>query len=121
MSVRWDGKACRFAGDPPTKAGLTSVLLINETKAPVALLFGGATPPKTWADALSFVRHADLSNPNVVVPGWLVQVPGDVMADAGSTVTAFVTLPTGNLGALCATGTWPDLTFVDGGGFSIGG
>ncbi len=43
------------------------------------------------------------------------------MADAGSTVTAFVTLPTGNLGVLCATGTWPDLTFVDGGGFSVGG
>ncbi len=32
-----------------------------------------------------------------------------------------MTLPAGDLGALCATGTFPDLEFYDGGSFTVGG
>ncbi len=79
MTVRWDGTTCRIEGDPPTAAGLTSVVLTNDSDAPVALLIGGVEAPKTWADALAFIRSADLSDPNIAPPDWLVQVQGDVM------------------------------------------
>ena len=121
MTVRWDGTTCRIEGQPPTAAGLTSVRLINDSNAPADLLFGGVKAPRTWEDAVAFIRAADLGDPKLVVPDWLIQAQGDVMADARSTASGFVTLPAGNLGALCATGTFPDLEFFDAGAFSVGG
>jgi hypothetical protein len=50
-----------------------------------------------------------------------VPVQSDVMAAPGATTSAYVALPAGDLGALCATGDWPALTLVDAGGFSLGG
>ena len=82
---------------------------------------GGAAPPKTWADVVTFVQHADLADPNLKAPDWIVQVPVDLSASAGTRSTAFAPIPAGKVGVLCATGTYPDLTFYDGGSFTVGG
>ena len=100
---------------------MVEVTLINTTDGDVALLMGGAAPPKTWADLVAFIRHADLSDPNLRPPDWITQVPGDVGASGGARTTAFAPIPAGQVGVLCATGSYPDLTFTDGGSFTVGG
>ena len=82
---------------------------------------GGTSAPKTWADAVTYVQHADLSDPNLRAPDWIIQVPVDLSASAGTRSTAFAPIPAGQVGVLCATGTYPDLTFYDGGSFTVGG
>jgi hypothetical protein len=79
----------------------------------------GAVAPKTWADVVAFVKRADLSDPNLAPPAWIAQVPVDVSATAGTRTSAFVPLPAGSVGMLCATGTYPDLRFRDGGSFGL--
>ena len=119
MTVHWDGKKCRIEGDPPTNAGLTSIKLINESEADVVAMFGGVTPPKHWKDLIGFIRGADFGDPNLSVPEWAVPVPGNVSASPGSSASSVVQLPAGELGAVCATGTWPDLEFFDAGAFTL--
>ena len=120
MEVRWDGTACTVV-DPPAGAGLVKVTLVNTTQGDVALLIGGPVAPKTWDDLVTFVQAADLSDPNLRPPEWIVQVPVNLSASAGTRSTAFAPIPAGTVGALCATGTYPDLTFYDGGSFTAGG
>ena len=120
MEVRWDGISCTVVA-PPDTAGLVEVTLVNTTQRDVALLMGGAAPPKTWADVVTFVQHADLADPNLKAPDWIVQVPVDLSASAGTRSTAFAPIPAAKVGVLCATGTYPDLTFYDGGSFTVGG
>ena len=119
MVVNWDGQACRIAGQPPAEAGLTSVQLVNESDETIALLMGGAKPPKAWPDVVQFIQAADLGDPNLVPPDWIFQIGANVSAEPGSTASAVVTLPAGTLGTLCATGTYPTLTFHDGGTFTV--
>ena len=120
MEVRWDGTACT-AVDRPKTAGLVEVTLVNTTQRDVALLLGEAAAPKTWADVVTFITHADLADPNLKAPDWIVQVPIDLSASAGTRATAFAPIPAGTVGILCATGTYPDLTFHDGGPITLGG
>lgn len=120
MEVRWDGTSCTVVDQPET-AGLVEVTLVNTTQGDVAMLMGGAAAPKTWADVVAFVQQADLADPNLKAPDWIVQVPVDLNASAGARSTAFAPIPAGEVGVLCATGTYPDLTFYDGDSFTVGG
>jgi hypothetical protein len=121
LAVRWDGNACTLNGDPPKRAGLVGVQLVNASSEPVSLFMGGARSPKGWADVVAFARAADFGDPNLALPDWVVPVQSDVMAAPGETASAYVTLPPGDLGAMCATGDWPALTLFDAGGFRVGG
>ena len=120
LEVHWDGSSCTVVDQPET-AGLVEVTLINRTNNEVALLIGGAVPPKTWADLVAFIEDADLADPNLRPPDWITQVPVNLSASGGARVTAFAPIPAGEVGALCATGAYPDLTFFDGGAFSVEG
>ena len=64
---------------------------------------------------------ADLSDPNLQPPSWIVQVPLNLAASAGTRSSTFAAVPAGETGVLCITGTYPALTFHDGGTFSLGG
>jgi inosine-uridine nucleoside N-ribohydrolase len=121
LEVRWDGNVCQVAGEPPASAGLVKVTLVNTSEQEVGLALGGATPPKTWGDILAFMGTADLSDPNFVLPDWVVPVPLELRATPGELSTAAVQLPAGEVGVLCGAGTFPDLTFHDGGTFIVGG
>jgi inosine-uridine nucleoside N-ribohydrolase len=121
LTVEFDGTACRILGEPPSSAGLSTVELHNLGPIPVYLLVGGAVPPKTWADLVAWLEATDLADPNLAVPVWAIDVDGSAEAAAGETTTTTVTLPEGNLGAVCGTGEWPDFTFYDAGAFTTGG
>ncbi|MBF8290369.1 MAG: rihA [Chloroflexi bacterium] len=122
LSVRWDGTNCTIEGPPPTSAGPALVRLTNDSAAPVALMGAGVRAPKTWADALAFIADADFSDPNQTTPDWAVPLGGGGggFAAPGQTVTSLGTLPAAEVGVLCATGEWPDLTMVNGGSFFVG-
>jgi inosine-uridine nucleoside N-ribohydrolase len=120
LTVEFDGTACRILGEPPTSAGLTTVELRNRGQVTVYLLVAGAVPPKTWADLVAWLEAAELSDPNLSIPSWAVEVEGGSEAAPGEATTTMVTLPEGNLGAVCGTGEWPDFTFLDAGPFTTG-
>ena len=121
MEVRWDGTSCTVVDPPDDGRPGRGHARATRPSGDVALLMGGAAPPKTWADVVAFVQHADLADPNLKAPDWIVQVPVDLSASAGTRSTAFAPIPAGKVGVLCATGTYPDLTFYDGGSFTVGG
>ncbi len=121
VAVRWDGSTCRIEGTPPATAGLVKVELANDSSAPVGLLGAGVRAPKTWSDALAFVEGADFSDPNIVIPDWIIPVLGSISAPAGEDATAFVTLPAAEVGVICGTGEWPKFDFFDAGSFPVGG
>ena len=121
LVMTWDGTSCRVDGEPPTTAGLTRIELHNASAEGAGLLAAGVREPKTWADALAWVDDADLSNPDIAIPDWLVEVAGDgVFAGPGSAATAIIELPAGTVGVICATGEWPEFTMVDGGSMTLG-
>jgi len=120
LAVRWDGSACRIEGNPPARAGLVKVDLLNDSGAPVGLFSAGVRAPKTWADALVFIQGADFSDPNLAVPDWIVEVQGNALAEAGKRTTAFLALPAAEVGVICGTGEWPKLEFFDAGSFTVG-
>jgi hypothetical protein len=122
LSVRWDGTTCRIEGTPPASVGPVLVQLVNDSTAPVGLLAAGINAPKTWADALALLETIDFSDPDLVIPDWIVPVEGDgVNAQAGESVTAPAALPEADVvGVLCGTGEWPDLDMFDGGSFTVG-
>ena len=121
LAVRWDGTACRIEGEPPTQAGLTRVVLSNESTVDAGAVMAGVTAPKTWADAVALVDGLDLSEPNLEFPDWLVTVESGQMESAapGTDAVLLVSLPALEIGAMCTTGVWPDLEFFDGGSFVL--
>jgi hypothetical protein len=120
LEVRWDGTACTMVGDPPRDAGVVRFTLVNTTQQDVTLTVAGTVAPRTWDDVMAFVNAADLSDPNLRPPDWIVPVPLDVSASAGTRHTAFAAIPAGRVGIACVTGPYPDLTFHDGGSFVVG-
>lgn len=121
LSVTWDGTACTVDDGAPTKAGMTTVTFHNRSAAAAGLLAAGVREPHTWADALAWIDAADMSNPELAIPDWIVQVASDgVYAEAGADATAAVDLPAGTVGVLCGTGEWPKLDFADGGTLTLG-
>ena len=117
---RWDGTACT-ALDRPKTAGLVEVTLVNTTQRDVALLLGEAAAPKTWADVVTFITHADLAARTSRPRTGSSRCRSTWSASAGTRATAFAPIPAGTVGILCATGTYPDLTFHDGGPITLGG
>jgi inosine-uridine nucleoside N-ribohydrolase len=119
LVVRWDGTTCWIEGDPPATAGLVRITFTNDATADVALALGGVVAPHTWAEVIALLETIDLEDPDLQVPDWLIEIEGGASAGPGADAVALATLPAGAVGAVCATGTWPDLTFHDGGSFDL--
>jgi purine nucleosidase len=121
LSVRWDGTTCTIEGTPPASAGPVLTQLTNDSTSPVVLMGAGVAAPKTWADAMAFVDTVDFSDPNLVVPDWIIEgTGGSVQAPAGGSASGFGQLPAGEFGVICGIGVWPAFDFVDGGSFVVG-
>ena len=120
VAVTWDGTACRIDGEPPTKAGLIQVTFANRGTGNASLSAAGFVPPRTWTDVLTLVSSLDLSATDVSVPDWIVQIDGQgPSAQPGGDAVALIQMPAGPAGLLCVTGDWPNLTFMDGGSFTL--
>ena len=111
----------RGRGDPPTSAGLIAITLINTSEQEGGLAIGTVASPKTWDDAVAFMSAVDISDPNLVIPDWIVPVPVQLEAGPGARSTAMAEIPSGEVGVLCGAGTFPDITFHDGGTFIVKG
>jgi hypothetical protein len=119
IDATWDGTTCRVEG-MSAGAGLVRIDFHNRSSTPASLLAAGVRQPKTWANALEYIGALDLSAGEPVIPDWLVPVEGTGgSAEAGEDGTALATLPSGLVGLACASGVWPDLTFSDGGSFTL--
>jgi inosine-uridine nucleoside N-ribohydrolase len=121
LEVRWDGTACTIVGDAPSQPGTTRVTLVNTTPRAVGLAAGHIEPPKTWRDAMALLPTLDLADPSVALPDWIVQIPLQLQAPAGARSAGFAPLPAGEVGVVCVTGTYPKVTFHDGGSFTLSG
>ncbi len=120
MTIRWDGTSCTIE-DAPATTGTVLATLANEDDAGVGFGIATTVPPKRWQDLIDYVTTSDLSDPNAVTPDWLVEVSPFSVVDPDSRTTTIVELPTGEMGAICATGTFPDLEFHDAGAFTVTG
>lgn len=120
LEVHWDGSACTIAGDPPTTPGTTRFTLVNTSDGDVNLVGAAPTPPKSWDDVMAWVRAADFSDPSLQPPAWVQPLELGFTASAGGRAAGVAPLPAGPIGVACATGTFPDLTFHDGGSFTVG-
>ena len=120
--MTWDGTTCRIEGDPPTNAGIVQVAFANRGSTSAGLGAAGVVPPKTWADVVAWISTVDLSDESMAVPpDWIVQIDGPgPAAEPGQDATVRVELPSGTIGVLCTTGEWPNLSFTDGGSFTLG-
>jgi inosine-uridine nucleoside N-ribohydrolase len=119
VTVRWNGTTCRV--EPAVeRSGVVRVRLTNDAASGLSVLIAGVEAPKTWSDVLLFVDSVDLANPDVEVPDWVIQVGDGIFAEPGTEQTAFLGLPAGEVGFLCATGEFPAFEFFDGGSFPVG-
>ncbi len=119
VMVRWDGTTCQV--EPAIdRSGVARIVLANDAASVVSVLIAGVEEPKTWSDVLQFVDSVDLADPDVQVPDWIIQVGDGVTAGPGSETTAFLGLPAGAVGFICATGEFPAFEFFDGGSFPVG-
>ena len=120
LGVTWDGTTCEHEDPLPTKAGPTVVEVANTSAMAGGLNIAGIATGHTWQDAITYIQHADLADPALVVPDWIIEVQGGALfAEAGDEASAIATLPAGTVGFVCLAGEWPDLTFVDGGSFVL--
>ena len=117
LTASWDGSHCAVTGTP-ARPGDALVTFENRSAGEAALQLARAVEPHTWADAIAWAKRADFSDPNLKPPAWIVPV-GAAQADAGGSGTTVVTLDAGTFGAVCGVGTYPRITFNDGGTFEV--
>jgi hypothetical protein len=119
-TATWDGTTCAITS-PPVGPGMHTLRLTNASGAPVSVTIVGLGPPHTWADVTNFLASVDLSRAESAQPPDWIRVLGSIddMTGAGADTTAMVVIDEGAGGPVCATGTWPDLTFVAGSPFDV--
>ncbi len=121
LRMTWDGTNCRMDGDPPTTGGLLQISFANRGTTGAGLVAAGVVQPRTWADALAWVSTLDLSDESALAPpDWIIEIEGQgPFAEAGQDAVVLGELPSGLIGVMCATGDWPNLSFTDGGSFTL--
>ena len=114
LAVTWDGRACA-AGSVPVRPGLHEVRLENRTSAPASVTIGGARPPRTWADLVALLPDYDATQ---APPDWVIGIAA-VSAEANAVGRAYVDVPAGTFGPVCATGELPSLRIIPGAPFDV--
>ena len=118
MTIRWDGATCRVE-NPPAASGAVMASLVNDADSAVAMGLVGVIPPKTWQDVLAYAAAGGPTDPDAVLPAWIRDLGAFTPVEPHGTAIAITEVPAGVVGGLCATGEWPDLTFTDGGSFTV--
>ena len=113
VHAAWDGTTCSMTvdGDGP---GMYTLEFQAPAETPAGVMVAGVKDSHSWSDLEAFLTSIDLSV-DTDVPEWIVQV-GQVNDEPGTgePVTATVELAPGTAGPVCASGEWPDLSFVAG-------
>ena len=107
IGVTFDGTTCHLDTAGPT-VGTFRLTFRNESTAPAGVTLATVRPPKTWDDAIAYVRSVDPTAGQLV--DWIKPL-ASVNADAGSSASALVDIGPGIVGAACLDGTWPMVRF----------
>ena len=120
IAVTWDGSTCVAAPSGDLAAGLGGLEFTNTSGAPAGVSVLGVVSPNTWSDLQELVRTFDPETTEAQ-PDWLV-LAGSAGDETGSQglVQSTVLLGAGTYGAVCLTGTWPDIGVVVGEPFQVG-
>ncbi len=121
LAVAWDGATCSLTTSGALAAGAVRLALANSSDAPVTVFLAAAKPPRTWSDVISFVGTVDVSDPNLTPPDWLSPIDGSATALAGEQAVAIASIPGAKVGAICATGEWPELGLVPSNAVDVAG
>ena len=118
IAVRFDGTTCAVSGtsDQP---GVHELRYQGPAGTPSAATVAAIRAPHRWDDVLALLGTLDVQAPP---PDWLVEGPEAQDADGtGDPIVTAGPLDEEVAGVVCITGTWPDLRFVPGRPFQVGG
>jgi hypothetical protein len=121
LAAAWDGEACRLDADAGLVAGAARLTVTNESDADVTVFLAAVEAPRTWEDAIALIESVDLSDPAFVPPDWIIPIDGSATALAGAEAVTIASVPAAEVGAICATGEWPDLDIVPGNSIHVAG
>jgi pyrimidine-specific ribonucleoside hydrolase len=114
LDVTWDGAACQLAGGADLEAGAVRLAVTNRSDTPVTVFLVAVNAPATWADAKELVETVDLADPSFRPPDWIIGIETSATTEARGEAVAIASIPPGEVGAICATGEWPDLELFPG-------
>jgi hypothetical protein len=121
LAVTWDGQACLLDASAGLVAGATRLAVTNGSDADVMVFLAGVEAPRTWADVIDLIESVDLSDPSFVPPDWIIPIEGSATAIAGGEAATIASVPTAEVGVICATGEWPALELVPGDSVLVAG
>lgn len=118
LKVTFDGTTCSISGssDGP---GAHELTYTGPAGQPSGAIVVGIQAPHTWAEVTSLLPTFDAQ---ASPPPWISEGPN--ATDGGGTgapITATGTLDTETAGPVCLTGSFPNLRFVPGPSFPVGG
>jgi inosine-uridine nucleoside N-ribohydrolase len=117
LAASFDGTTCALRGTSD-ETGLHVIEYQGTTGSPSGAAIAGVRPPHRWEELLSLLPVFDVEAPP---PDWLLEGPvADDQAGTGRPVTAAGDLEEGTYGAVCFTGSWPDVAFTAGIPFQAG-
>lgn len=113
LTGSFDGTTCSMVSDATTP-GSYELRYTGTRDIASQLIVVNVVAPNTWADLESFVATVDVDTTETP-PDWFAPV-GDISDSGGGVPSAPVRIdvPSGVVGPVCATGTWPDLAFTPG-------
>jgi len=118
LAVSFDGTTCSLTGSSD-QPGIHDLTYTGRAGQPSGATVIGVQAPHTWAEVTSLVSTFDAQ---ASPPPWISQGPNAVDANGtGTPVTATGALETEIAGPICLTGTFPDVQFVLGPSFPVGG
>jgi len=118
LKVAFDGTTCSITGSSD-QTGVHDLTYTGPAGQPSGVTVIGIQPPHTWADVTSLLPTIDAK---ASPPPWISEGPSATDATgAGAPVTATGALQTDVAGPICLTGAFPNLRFVPGPSFQVGG
>jgi len=118
LKVTFDGTTCSLTGSSD-QAGVHDLTYTGPAGQPSGTTVIGIQAPHTWAEVTSLLPTFDAQ---ASPPPWITEGPTATDADGtGTPVSATGTLETDVAGPVCLTGDYPNLRFVPGTSFPVGG
>lgn len=118
LTVAFDGTTCSLSGSSD-QPGVHDLTYTGPAGQPSGATVIGVQAPHTWADVTSLLPTFDAQ---ASPPPWISEGPNAVDANGtGTPVTATGTLETDIAGPVCLTGDFPNVRFVPGPPFPVGG
>jgi hypothetical protein len=119
IDITWDGTVCAATVDPPgeVQPGSYELRYTGPSSGPSGGLLVALDEGRPWSDLRTFLSGLDPEGADNVQPPEWTRLAGQVVDEAGNGATVVGTATVTEAathGPICASGGWPDLTFVPG-------